>query len=120
MKAKELKLYKELLLQRVDNLVGSAGETLDTMSKGDDSFPDPIDRAMSESNRSIELRKRDRERKLIQKIKKAIQRTDDGSYGVCDECGEEISESRLKARPETTLCINCKEEQEKVEKQFGL
>jgi len=120
MKAKELKLYKDLLLQRVDNLVGSAGETLDTMSKGDDSFPDPIDRAMSESNRSIELRKRDRERKLIQKIKKAIQRTDDGSYGVCDECGEEISESRLKARPETTLCINCKEEQEKVEKQFGL
>jgi len=120
MKAKELKLYKELLLQRVDNLVGSAGETLDTMSKGDDSFPDPIDRAMSESNRSIELRKRDRERKLIQKIKKAIQRTDDGSYGVCDECGEEISESRLKARPETTLCINCKKEQEKVEKQFGL
>lgn len=120
MKAKELKLYKDLLLQRVDNLVGSAGETLDTMSKGDDSFPDPIDRAMSESNRSIELRKRDRERKLIQKIKKAIQRTDDGSYGVCDECGEEISESRLKARPETILCINCKEEQEKVEKQFGL
>lgn len=120
MKAKELKLYKDLLLQRVDNLVGSAGETLDTMSKGDDSFPDPIDRAMSESNRSIELRKRDRERKLIQKIKKAIQRTEDGSYGVCDECGEEISESRLKARPETTLCFNCKEEQEKVEKQFGL
>ncbi|MCH7928024.1 MAG: RNA polymerase-binding protein DksA [Deltaproteobacteria bacterium] len=120
MKAKELKLYKDLLLQRVDNLVGSAGETLDTMSKGDDSFPDPIDRAMSESNRSIELRKRDRERKLIQKIKKAIQRTEDGSYGVCDECGEEISESRLKARPETILCINCKEEQEKVEKQFGL
>ncbi len=120
MKAKELKLYKELLEQRIDNLVGSAGETLDTMSKGDDSFPDPIDRAMSESNRSIELRKRDRERKLIQKIKKAIQRTDDGSYGVCDECGEEISASRLKARPETTLCINCKQEQEKVEKQFGL
>lgn len=120
MKAKELKLYKDLLLQRVDNLVGSAGETLDTMSKGDDSFPDPIDRAMSESNRSIELRERDRERKLIQKIKKAIQRTEDGSYGVCDECGEEISESRLKARPETILCINCKEEQEKVEKQFGL
>lgn len=120
MKAKELKLYKELLEQRIDNLVGSAEETLDTMSKGDDSFPDPIDRAMSESNRSIELRKRDRERKLIQKIKKAIQRTEDGSYGVCDECGEEISESRLKARPETILCINCKEEQEKVEKQFGL
>lgn len=120
MKAKELKLYKDLLLQRVDNLVGSAGETLDTMSKGDDSFPDPIDRAMTESNRSIELRKRDRERKLIQKIKKAIRRTEDGSYGVCDECGEEISESRLKARPETILCINCKEEQEKVEKQFGL
>lgn len=120
MNAKQLKLYKELLEQRISNLMGSADETLDTMSQGDDSFPDPLDRAMSESNRSIELRKRDRERKLIQKIKQAIQRTEDGTYGVCDDCGEEISASRLQARPETTLCINCKEEQEKVEKQFGL
>jgi DnaK suppressor protein len=120
MTAKELKLYKELLEQRLNNLMGNAGETLDTMSKGDDSFPDPLDRAMSESSRTIELRKRDRERKLIQKIKQAIQRTEDGTYGICDDCGEEISASRLKARPETTFCINCKEEQEKVEKQFGL
>ncbi len=120
MKASDLKIYKDLLQERMDMLMGTAGETLDDMSQGDDTFPDPLDRAMSESNRSIELRKRDRERKLIQKIKKAIQRTEDGTYGVCDDCGEEISANRLKARPETTLCINCKEEQEKVEKQFGL
>ncbi len=120
MKANDLKMYKDLLQQRMDMLMGTAGETLDDLSQGDDTFPDPLDRAMSESNRSIELRKRDRERKLIQKIKQAIARTEDGTYGVCDDCGEDISANRLKARPETTLCINCKEEQEKVEKQFGL
>lgn len=120
MNTEQLKFYRELLEERMNNLMGSAGETLDTLSKGDDTFPDPLDRAMSESSRSIELRKRDRERKLIQKIKQAIQRTEDGTYGICEDCGEEISASRLKARPEATLCINCKEEQEKVEKQFGM
>ncbi|NIT14874.1 MAG: RNA polymerase-binding protein DksA [Candidatus Dadabacteria bacterium] len=120
MKPNELKMYKDLLQQRMEMLMGTAGDTLDEMSQGEESFPDPLDRAMSESSRSIELRTRDRERKLIQKIKQAIQRTEDGTYGVCDDCGEEISANRLKARPETTLCINCKEEQEKVEKQFGL
>ncbi len=120
MNTEKLRFYRELLEERINNLMGSAGETLDTLSKSDDTFPDPLDRAMSESSRSIELRKRDRERKLIQKIKEAIQRTEDGTYGICEDCGEEISANRLKARPEATLCINCKEEQEKVEKQFGM
>lgn len=90
------------------------------MSQEEDVFPDPVDRAMSESSRTIELRKRDRERKLIQKILKAIQKVEDNTYGTCEECGDEISEERLRVRPEATLCIRCKEEQEKLEKQFGL
>ena len=83
------------------------------------SFPDPLDRAMSESTRVLELRERDRERKLLRKIRDALARLENGSYGICEVCEEEISEQRLIARPETTLCIECKEEQEDIEKKFG-
>jgi len=82
--------------------------------------PDPTDRASIESERSFELRIRDRERKLIKKIRKALERIDDGSYGLCEECGEEIGEKRLEARPVTTLCIECKSKQEQEEKAKGL
>ena len=101
------------------NLMGVAEDTVGRMSAGDGTFPDPLDRAMTEANTSIELRTRDRERKIISKIQKAIQKTEDGSYGICEECGNEITENRLMVRPETTLCISCKEEQEIEEKQFG-
>ncbi len=119
MRSDNIKLYKELLIGRMTSILGTAGETLDSLSNEGDPFPDPVDRALSESSNSIELRKRDRERKLLQKIKKAIQKTEDGSYGICEDCGGNISASRLKVRPEAMLCINCKEEQEKIEKQFG-
>ena len=120
MNDEKLKHFKQVLIKKMAGLMGIAEDTVTRMSEGDGTFPDPLDRALSESNRSIELRKRDRERKLIQKIRKAIQRTEDGSYGICEVCGEEITEDRLEVRPETTLCISCKEEQEEVEKQFGL
>jgi DnaK suppressor protein len=113
------KHFREVLIKRMADLLGIADDTVTRMSEGNGTFPDPLDRALSESNSTIELRKRDRERKLIQKIRKAIQKTEDGSYGVCEICGEEITEDRLKVRPETTLCISCKEEQEEVERQFG-
>ena len=120
MNDEKLQHFKQVLIKKMAGLMGIAEDTVTRMSEGDGTFPDPLDRALSESNRSIELRKRDRERKLIQKIRKAIQRTEDGSYGICEVCGEEITEDRLEVRPETTLCISCKEEQEEVEKQFGL
>lgn len=120
MNNERLEHFREILIKKMAGLLGIAEDTLTRMSKEDGTFPDPLDRALSESNRSIELRKRDRERKLIQKIRKAIQKTEDGTYGVCELCGEEITEDRLEVRPETTLCISCKEEQEQVEKQFGL
>ncbi len=116
----KLEYFKGILFEKMNQLLGTAGKTVSEMSQEDDAFPDPVDRAMSESNRTIELRKRDRERKLIQKILKAIQKVEDNTYGTCEECGDEISEERLTVRPEATLCIRCKEEQEKLEKQFGL
>ncbi|MBI2487436.1 MAG: RNA polymerase-binding protein DksA [Deltaproteobacteria bacterium] len=116
----KLDYFKGILVEKVNNILGTAEETMNQMSQGDGTFPDPIDRAMSEANRTIELRTRDRERKLLQKILKALEKIKDGTYGICEECGDDISESRLKVRPEATLCIKCKEEEEKVEKQFGL
>jgi len=120
MNNKKLKLFREVLIKKMAGLLGIAEGTVMRMSEGDGTFPDPIDRAMTESSTTIELRKRDRERKLISKIQKAIQKTEDGTYGVCEICEDEITEDRLTVRPETTLCISCKEEQEKEEKQFGL
>lgn len=117
---KKLKFYREILIKKKSGLLGIAESTVTRMSEGDGTFPDPIDRAMTESSTTIELRKRDRERKLISKIQKAIQNTEDGTYGICEICEDEITEDRLMVRPETTLCISCKEEQEEEEKQFGL
>ena len=92
-----------------------AGKTVDDMDD-DENFPDPSDRASMESNRNSILRIRDRERKLIFKIQQALQRLDAGEFGICEECGEEIAMERLKARPVTTLCIECKANQEVEEK----
>ncbi len=86
------------------------------MTDEEETFPDPTDRASLESNRNLDLRIRDRERKLSQKIKKAMERIENGSFGICEVCGGEISEERLKARPVTTLCIDCKMAQEEEEK----
>ena len=118
MKEKELKLYRDILNRKHVELLGIAEDTLSRMSEGKDSFPDPVDRALSESSSSIELRKRDRERKLIQKIKTALKKMEEGTYGICESCGEYITHQRLKVRPEAVLCISCKEEQERDEKKL--
>jgi DnaK suppressor protein len=89
--------------------------TLEELTDSNEVFADPADRATAESDRSFTLRIRDRERRLIRKIQAALQRIDDGSYGICDDCGEEIGVPRLKARPVTKLCINCKSKQEEDE-----
>jgi DnaK suppressor protein len=89
------------------------------MSDPIDTFPDPTDRATLETDRNFMLRIRDRERKLISKIKEALERIEDGTYGLCEACGEPIGEKRLLARPVTTLCIDCKARQEKQERVRG-
>jgi DnaK suppressor protein len=108
--------YRGVLQDEMKVLLEEAGKTVSEMTADNTNFPDPNDRATQESDRTFELRIRDRERKLINKIKEALERIDDGTFGVCEMCGEDISEARLKARPVTTLCIDCKIEQEKREK----
>ena len=114
------KFFKEFLTDRLSELLSEANKTLSIMTDQRDKFPDPTDRASMESDRNFELRIRDRERRLIGKIKDALDRLELGTYGICEICGEEISMERLKARPVTTLCIDCKKMQENNEKIKGL
>ena len=111
--------FKALLNKRLDQLLRDFNETVNGMTGAEDKFPDPSDRATAESERSFTLRIRDRERKLIVKIKEALERIENGSYGICEDCEEEISEERLEARPVTTLCIECKRKQENMERIKG-
>lgn len=108
--------FRRILQGQLDELVREAGKTVAEMSDEKMNFPDPTDRASLESDRNFELRIRDRERKLINKIREALERLDLDEYGICESCGEEIGEARLRARPVTTLCIECKTEQERQEK----
>ena len=117
---KKRKEFKDLLSNRLSDLLNDANKTVSGMTDPAENFPDPTDRASMESERNFELRIRDRERKLIGKIKEALERLEEGTYGICEECGDDISERRLKARPVTTLCIECKKKQEKDEKVKGL
>lgn len=97
-------------------IMEGASKTLHEMNDSAGNFPDPADRATAESDRNFELRIRDRERKLLSKIKKALVRIEEEEFGICDDCGEDISSPRLEARPVTTLCIECKTKQENYEK----
>jgi DnaK suppressor protein len=115
---RQLKSFEKLLMARRQELLTDAGRTVSGMTDSDnkENFPEPVDRAALESDRNATLRIRDRERKLIAKIDAALERIADGTYGVCEECGEQIGVERLKARPVTTLCIDCKADQEAEEK----
>ncbi len=108
--------FREKLDAMLNDLLSEADKTLVEMTGQNDKYPDPTDRASAESDRNFELRIRDRERKLLAKIKSAISRIDTEDFGVCDSCGEDISPQRLEARPVTTLCIACKTKQENHEK----
>jgi DnaK suppressor protein len=98
----------ELQSQLDELLAGAERTVVDMTSVEEENFPDPTDRASLEANRNFTLRLRDRDRKLVAKIKEAMKRIENGTFGVCDGCGGEIEEKRLIARPVTTLCIDCK------------
>lgn len=117
MNQRDLKQFRKSLDEKKQELLAEADRTVDGMNEKEN-FPDPTDRASLESNRNFTLRIRDRERKLISKIQEAIARIDDGSYGKCEECGEVIGIERLRARPVTTLCIDCKSLQEIEERKL--
>jgi len=118
LKKEDLEYFQGILQKQLDELVKGAGRTVDEMTEteGKSSFPDPTDRASMESDRNFELRIRDRERKLINKIRKALEKVEDGSFGSCEVCGEPIDFKRLEARPVTTHCIDCKKSEEEEEK----
>ena len=120
MKKKDLEYFKELLSNRLEELLSQADDTVSGMTAPKENFPDPTDRATLESDRNFMLRIRDRESKLIRKIKKALERIEDVTFGICETCGDDISIKRLKARPVTTQCIDCKTKEEAFEKSLGL
>ncbi|PLX87571.1 MAG: RNA polymerase-binding protein DksA [Desulfuromonas sp.] len=116
MKKQLLEEFRTLLQKQMDDLLQEAGRTVSDMTEEKTNFPDPTDRASLESDRNFELRIRDRERKLIGKIREALERIDEGVFGECESCEELIGLERLRARPVTTLCIDCKTEQERQER----
>jgi DnaK suppressor protein len=120
MKKKDIEFFKELLTERLSELLNQAGNTVSGMTAPKENFPDPTDRASLEADRNFMLRIRDREHKLIKKIKKALERIDNGTFGICESCGEDIAIKRLKARPVTSQCIECKSKEEALEKALGL
>jgi DnaK suppressor protein len=120
MKQEDLDFFNNLLHDRLTELLSHADSTVTGMVKPKENFADPTDRASHEADRSFELRIRDREHKLIKKIKKALARFENDIFGICETCEEEISIKRLKARPVTTQCIDCKTREEDLEKSLGI
>lgn len=115
MEQQDVIYFRNLLEGMLDEAQQKGDSTLEDLTDSNEIFADPADRATAESDRSFTLRIRDRERRLIRKIQAALERIDDGSFGYCEDCGEEIGVARLKARPVTKLCINCKSKQEEDE-----
>jgi DnaK suppressor protein len=119
MEQKDLDYFKDLLKRWLDELLSQADSTVNVLKDQDDHLPDPLDRAVLDINRNYTLRMRDRESILIKKIRKSLEDIDDGVYGICEECGRDISIARLEARPVAKRCIKCKTKQEEIERLIG-
>ena len=114
MNTETLTIFKKQLNHQLQSLLREASGTVEGMSDEEkkETFPDPTDRAALETDRNFLLRIRDRERKLITKIRESLKRIEEGEFGICASCGGDISAGRLEARPVTTLCIQCKTDAE--------
>ena len=119
MNSKMKEYFKQKLLNWKTELLKESNQTLSNLQSDNEAKPDITDRASEEIDRTFELRTRDRERKLINKIDAAIQRIEDGSYGYCEETGEPIGLKRLEARPVATLSLEAQEMHEKAEKRLN-
>ena len=119
MNAKMKEYFRQKLVNWKKDLLKESSQTLNNLQNENEAKPDITDRASEEIDRSFELRTRDRERKLINKIDAALQRIEDGSYGYCDETGDPISIKRLEARPVATLSLEAQELHEKAEKRIN-
>ena len=116
MNPKQLEYFKQKLLTWKDEILRESRETVSHLQKETENHPDLADRASSETDRSLELRTRDRQRKLISKIDEALRRVEDGSYGYCEETGDPIGLARLDARPIATLSLEAQERHERRER----
>ena len=117
---KELKSFRDMLEEKRRAVLDRARNTLaEHMTLAADDLPDEMDLAASEYIQSFEFRLRGREKSLLAKLDLALKKIDDGSFGICEACEEPIGKKRLEARPETSLCIKCKEDQEREERTLG-
>lgn len=114
----QLEYFRQKLLNWKKSLIGQSKDTLDELRQGGLNQPDQIDRASLEADKALELRTRDRARKLISKIDEALKRIEDGVYGYCEETGEPIGVERLEVRPVATLSIEAQERHERLEKTY--
>ena len=114
----QLEYFRQKLVNWKKSLIDQSMDTLDELKQGGLNQPDEIDRASLETDKALELRTRDRIRKLISKIDDALRRIEDGTYGYCEETGEPIGVDRLEARPVTTLSIEAQERHERMEKTY--
>jgi DnaK suppressor protein len=119
MNERQREYFRAKLLAWREDILKEAKETLQHLQEENQNHPDLADRASSETDRAIELRARDRQRKLIAKIDEALTRIDDGTYGYCEETGEPIGIPRLLARPTATLSLEAQERRERVQKLYG-
>ncbi|WP_405341091.1 RNA polymerase-binding protein DksA [Marinospirillum alkalitolerans] len=119
MNDKQLAHFRQILLNWKQELMEEADRTVQHLQEEATNFADPADRATQEEEFSLELRTRDRERKLIKKINETLDKIEEDDYGYCEACGIEIGVRRLEARPTATLCVDCKSLAEIKEKQIG-
>ncbi len=118
MRKRDLERFQKILLEQRSQLLSRAQQMLAGEIYVDrDDFPDEIDTAVSEASLSFTGRMRERERGLLNKIEKSLEKIERGGYGKCESCGEEIGRERLRARPVAEFCIDCKDEQERLERQ---
>lgn len=115
----DLEVFRNLLTQWLEELLDHAGGTVENLLESQENLADPMDRASFETERIATLRIRDRESMLIKKIKKSLKDIENGDYGICEDCGEDIANERLRARPVTSFCIRCKTKRESIEKMTG-
>lgn len=118
MNEKQLAFFRKLLVDWKNDLLAESRGTIENMKKETRNVPDIADLAMEESDRTVLLRTRDRQRKLVGKINEALKRIDDGEYGYCEDTGRPISLKRLIARPIATLCLEAQEKHERKERIF--
>ena len=120
MEEKDLTFFKDLLTQWMDELLNHPNDNVQSLLDSHENLPDPLDRATAESDRNWTLRIRDRKIMLIKKIRHSLEAIEIEEYGICEDCGEDISIKRLKARPVTSFCIDCKTKRESIESLTGV